>query len=186
MVTMVLARWLPTFLAFPIGGYIAIQTLDSIHGPFLAAVAGALAGIVIGLAQWIALRPRGTDARWVIATAAGMALGSSLASLLTGDRTDIQALMLSGLITGALIGGSQALLFRRGRLVALVWTTLVSVSWASGWLVTASIGVDVERGYVVFGASGALVATALTGLGLWRLLGNARLQPVQAGPQVTA
>ena len=34
--------------------------------------------------------------------------------------------------------------------------------WALGWAITASIGVDVETQYTVFGSSGAVVVTALT------------------------
>ena len=36
--------------------------------------------------------------------------------------------------------------------------------WALGWTVTTSIGVDVERQYVVFGSAGAIAVTALLGL----------------------
>ena len=45
-----------------------------------------------------------------------------------------------------------------------------AAAWALGWLVTAEIIVDLHRGYVVFGSSGALTATLLTGVVLQRLL----------------
>ena len=38
-----------------------------------------------------------------------------------------------------------------------------------GWTVTASIGVDVERQYVVFGSAGAITVMALSGLLFERL-----------------
>ena len=38
--TMTLKRWLPTFLAFPIGGYLAYATVGSVGGPGTAAAAG--------------------------------------------------------------------------------------------------------------------------------------------------
>lgn len=37
------------------------------------------------------------------------------------------------------------------------------MAWPLGWTVTWAVGVDVERGYTVFGASGALVFAAITG-----------------------
>jgi hypothetical protein len=166
------ARWMPTLLAFPIGGYFAVQTVGSIDGPLTAAAAGALAGAVIGLAQWLALRPFGLGPLWAVLTAVGMAAGSSLSAVLTGAGTDVQSLMLSGLVTGAVIGGTQAVVIGRGPLVSAAWTGVVGLAWALGWLTTSSIGVDVERGYAVFGLSGTLVATTLTGLVLARLVGS--------------
>jgi hypothetical protein len=59
------------------------------------------------------------------------------------------------------------------------WAAVVSAAWAVAWTVTTSIGVDVERGYVVFGSSGGVVATLLTGLAL-PILGAAAPAPVKA------
>jgi hypothetical protein len=39
-----------------------------------------------------------------------------------------------------------------------------------GWTVTWAFGIDVERGYFVFGASGALVFAALSGLTMLLML----------------
>jgi hypothetical protein len=44
-------------------------------------------------------------------------------------------------------------------------------AWALGWLVTSQVIADLDRGHHVFGSSGALVATIITGLALRRLLG---------------
>jgi hypothetical protein len=178
---MFLARWLPTVVAFPLGGFLAVQTVGSIDGPFSAGAAGALAGVVIGVAQWLALRAFGVGPPWAVLTAVGMAAGGAISAVLTGAGTDVQSLMLSGLVTGALIGGAQAAVIGRGPLVSAAWTGLVGVAWALGWLTTWSIGVDVERGYAVFGLSGTLVATTLTGLVLWRLVGAGREARPAAG-----
>jgi hypothetical protein len=43
----------------------------------------------------------------------------------------------------------------------------------TGWIATASIGVDIERGYHVFGSAGAVLVTVLTGLVLRRVLAAA-------------
>jgi hypothetical protein len=43
-----------------------------------ATLAGAVARLVIGMAQWLALRRFGVDVRWIAATAVGLAVGIGL------------------------------------------------------------------------------------------------------------
>jgi hypothetical protein len=51
----------------------------------------------------------------------------------------------------------------------------VALAWPLGWMVTWAVGVDVERGYAVFGSTGALVLTAITGATMLLILrGRAR------------
>ena len=80
---MTFKRWLPTFLAFPIGGYLAIQTVGSLDDPVSAAAGGLLAGAVIGAGQWLALRSSGIGRRWIGYTAAAMAAGSAISVAVT-------------------------------------------------------------------------------------------------------
>jgi hypothetical protein len=160
---MTFTRWLPTFLAFPLGGLIAVETVGSVHDPLSAAAAGLLAGAVIGTAQWLALRARGVGRRWIAHTAAAMAAGSALAAALTGSGTELTDVMLAGLVTGAAVGGAQSRLLGRG---AGAWVAATAAAWSLGWLATWLTIVDIERGYAVFGSSGAIVATLLTGLAL--------------------
>jgi hypothetical protein len=156
---MIFKRWIPTFLAFPAGGLLAIELVGSVDGPATAAAAGLLAGAVLGTGQWLALRARGIGARWIANTALALAAGSAAAAALTDAGTDTADLMLTGLIAGAAVGAAQSpLLARRS------WIAVTAAAWALGWLATASIGVDVERGYVLFGSAGAILATLLTGL----------------------
>lgn len=170
---MFMVRWLPTFLAFPIGGLLAIQTLGSLEGPLTAAAGGVLAGAVIGFGQWLALRSRGIGPAWVLLTALGMAAGLTAAVIVSGAATTNGALVITGLIAGAVAGGAQArLLDSIGHRAA--WTIVASISWGAGWLVTGNVIVDAERGYYSFGASGALLVTVATGLVLPRLLGDRR------------
>ena len=69
------------------------------------------------------------------------------------------------------VGLLQWGLFLRGRLlVASLWPPVVAIAWPLGWAVTWAAGVDVERGYYVFGASGALVFAVLTGLAMLLML----------------
>jgi hypothetical protein len=163
-------RWAPTFLGFPVGGWLAFQVAGSITGPLTAALAGVIAGAVIGGAQWLAL---GWVAgwRWLAATVLGMGAGSSLAAGVTGAGTTTPALVISGLVTGAVVGAAQGVALHRGLRITALWAATVSISWALGWLVTANVIVDTENGYGAFGSSGALVATTLTGLVLRRNLG---------------
>jgi hypothetical protein len=167
---MTFKRWLPTFLAFPLGGLIAIETVGSLEGPASAAAGGLLAGAIIGAGQWLALRSQGIDGRWAIYTAAAMAAGTALAAAVTGAGTAAGDLVFTGLAAGVAVGAAQSRLLEGGRLVAAAWTTVTAASWSLGWLATWAAGIHVERGFHVFGSSGALLVTVITGLALQRLL----------------
>jgi hypothetical protein len=181
---MTFKRWLPTFLAFPAGGFLAMETVGSITEPASAAAAGLVAGAVVGGGQWLALRTRGVGRRWAAHTAAAMAAGLAAAAAVTGAGTEPAELMLTGLIAGAAVGAAQAPLLARGRIARAAWTAVTGVSWSLGWLVTSSVIVDAERGHAVFGSSGALLVTVLTGLALRRLAGTRAAAPAAgaAGP----
>lgn len=183
---MTFKRWLPTFLAFPLGGFLAIETVGSLHDPVSAAAGGLLAGAVIGAGQWLALRPRGIGRRWSGHTAAAMAAGSALAAGLTGAGTELTDVMLSGLVTGAAVGAAQSTLLARGWRVAAAWTVVSAAGWSLGWLATWATIVDIERGYHVFGSSGALVVTVLTGLALRRVLAAPGATAVAVRPVAAA
>ena len=166
---MTFKRWLPTFLAFPVGGFLAVQTVGSLDDPVTAAAGGLIAGAVIGAGQWLALRSRGVGRRWIGLTAAAMAAGSAVSVIATGAGTERADVMLAGVLTGAAVGAAQSSLLPRG---AAVWTAVSAAGWALAWLTTSFVIVDIERGYAVFGSSGAIVVTVLTGLALRRVLGT--------------
>jgi hypothetical protein len=163
-------RWLPTFLAFPLAGLLAIEIVGSRDDVASAAAGGLLAGAIIGAGQWLALRPSGIGRRWIGHTAAAMAAGTAVAAALTDAGTGLGDVLLTGLLAGAAVGAAQSTVLARGHRVAAVWTVATGASWALGWLVTSGVIVDIERGHHVFGSSGALVVTLLTGLTLRRLL----------------
>jgi len=154
-------RWLPTFIAFPIGGLLAIETVGALDAPVSAAAGGLLAGAVIGAGQWLALRSTGVAARWIGVTAAAMAAGAAIAALITGAGTEHADVILAGAVTGAVVGGAQSTLLREH---AALWTVATSAAWALGWLITSNVIVDLDRGHHVFGSTGAIAATVLTGL----------------------
>jgi hypothetical protein len=167
--TMTAKRWLPTFLAFPVGGLLAIETIGSLDDPASAAAGGLVAGAVIGAGQWLALRSLGISARWIAYTAAAMAAGAALAAVVTGAGTDVADVMVAGLIAGAAVGAAQSTLLARGGRVAAAWTGITAGGWALAWLTTSQVIVDIERGHHVFGSSGAIIVTILTGLALRRI-----------------
>jgi len=163
-------RWAFTIVAFPLGGLAAVQ-LGSTQGGFLsAALAGLVAGAVLGTAQWLALRPA-VSAYWIAATAAGLAVGAGLGATVTAGQTSAGALVVYGLVAGAVTGAAQAALLRRGVAKAALWMLVVAASWAAAWFITAAVIVDEQRGYVTFGLSGAALVTVATGLTLRLMLG---------------
>ena len=166
--------WMLAFLGFPLGGYLAFVLVGSVEGVASGALGGALAGAVIGAAQWLVLRkyPRvRVGLEWVLVTALGVALGDALGTLLTGAGTGIGALLITGLVTGVAVGLLQwGVALRNRLLLASLWPPVVAIAWPVGWTVTWAFGIDVERGFYAFGASGALVFAAVTGLAMLLML----------------
>jgi hypothetical protein len=165
--------WMLAFLGFPLGGFLALVVVGSVEGVVTGALGGALAGAVIGAAQWLVLRRyMRVGPEWILATAVGVAIGDAVGALLTGAGTGIGALLLTGLVTGVAVGLLQwGLVLRRGRsLLGSLWPPVVAIAWPIGWTVTWAAGIDVERGYYAFGASGALVFVAITGLAMLLIL----------------
>jgi hypothetical protein len=164
--------WMLAFLGFPLGGYLAFVLVGSVEGAVSGALGGALAGAVIGAAQWLVLRRYlRVGPEWILATALGVAIGDALGALLTGAGTGLGSLLITGLATGVAVGLLQWGLFLRGRLLlASLWPPVVAIAWPVGWTVTWAFGIDVERGYYAFGASGALVFAAITGLAMLLML----------------
>ncbi len=162
--------WMLTFLGFPLGGVLALLVVGSIDGAASGALAGALAGAVIGAAQWLVLRRyMSVGPAWVLATALGVATGDGVGALLTGAGTGIGDLLIIGAVTGVAVGLLQWALLRGRVRAAILWVP-VAVAWPIGWTVTWAVGVDVERGYAVFGSTGALVFAAITGLAMLLIL----------------
>ena len=165
---MTFKRWIPTFLGFPIGGLLALLTIGELQDPATAAAGGLLAGAVIGGGQWLALRSEGIGRRWIASTAVAMGAGAAAAAGVTGAGTELGDLVVSGIVTGAVVGAAQSALLGSGR---LAWTALTAASWGLGWLVSATVlAQQADSGFYVFGSSGAIVVTVLTGLALRRLL----------------
>lgn len=166
------ALWLVTAVGFPIGGLPAIA-LGGVDDVPTAVLGGAAAGLVIGAGQWLVLRrAAGTHWAWVPATAAGLAVGLAVGAALVGYGTGAVDLVVQGAVSGAGVGLAQGLVMRQrlGAARALVWTLTTVLLWPLGWSVTRAFGVSVEDQFAVFGATGALAVTALSGVVLVLLL----------------
>jgi len=155
------AMWMAVFLAYPIAGALGRLIANPADGLIFAFITAALAGAVLGLAQWLALGRHGSVARWVGATAIGLGLSFVIVQAL--GATSSAAAPVIGAVTGLGVGLAQSLL-RSDRIPsAAVWIPAMGIAWSIAWVVTTSIGVQAEAGWPVVGVSGALVAQALTG-----------------------
>ena len=107
---------------------------------------------------------------WIGASAVGYAVGLAAGAALVGYETDLGALALMGLVSGAALGAAQGLvLARQGRrALALPWALAMPVLFALGWSVASVTGIGVDDQFTVFGAGGALLFTLLSGLLLAR------------------
>src|SRR5438034_11771660 len=70
-------------VSFPIGGYLADLVVDGVDSVGAALVGGLIAGLIIGAAEWFALR-RWVSWLWIVATSIGMAVGLTAGAALVG------------------------------------------------------------------------------------------------------
>jgi hypothetical protein len=164
-----LLLWAATLVAFPIAGLAGRAVAGPVDAVWTAVLAGVIAGLVIGAAQWLALRRIGVDARWIAATSGGLGLGLGLAFAVFGYGDSIGDLAVVGAVTGLGIGIAQWWILRDIFDSSFVWIPASAAFWALGWTVTTAIGVDPDDRWAVPGLSGALTVTVLMGAVLWML-----------------
>ena len=162
--------WTAGFLAFPIAGVAGRMVAGRVDSPIAALVAGLVTGAVIGAGQWLASRRRLRPAPWILATALGMGLGLLLGATLVGFRTSLADLALMGALTGVLLGAAQTVALPTRTRRRWSWAVAIPLLWALGWTITTLAGIPVEKQFTIFGASGAVTFSALSGLLLHRLL----------------
>jgi hypothetical protein len=167
-------------VSFPIGGYLADLVVDGVDSVGAALIGGLIAGVVIGAAEWFALR-RWVSWLWIAATSIGMAAGLTIGAALVDYGIGRGDLMLMGAVTGLGVGGFQALvLSRSGVSGALWWAVANPPAWALGWLVTSYVITrNIQDQFTNFGASGALVFGLLTWLLLTMLLREKEPEPTR-------
>jgi hypothetical protein len=158
-------------VAFPIAGLIAWKVGGRVDAVGAALVGGALTGAGLGAVQWWAADGAlGRAAAWIGASAVGYAVGLAAGAALVGYDTDLAALAIMGLVSGAVLGGAQGLVLAREgrRALALPWAVAMPVLFALGWSVASATGIGVDDQFTVFGAGGALLFMLLSGLLLAR------------------
>ena len=155
-------------IGFPIGGYIADLVVDGVDSVGTALVGGLIAGVLIGAAEWFALRRR-VSWLWIAATSTGMAVGLTAGAALVDYGVDRGDLALMGALTGVGVGALQALVLSRHRVSGAFWWAVANPPlWALGWFVSSYvISANIDERFTNFGGSGALVYGLLT----WLLLG---------------
>jgi len=164
-----LLLWAATLLAFPLAGLAGRAIAGPVDATWSAFLAGAVAGLVLGVAQWLALRRIGVDTRWILATGGGLAVGLGLAFAIFGYGHTVSDIWIVGAMSGLGIGIAQWPLLHGLVKRSAVWITATAAAWALGWTVTTAIGVDPDDRWAVFGLSGSATCTVLLGAVLWVL-----------------
>ena len=163
--------WTTSFLALPVGGYAGTLITGRIDDPLSAVIGGAIAGLIIGSGQALTSSHRVRPVSWITASVLGMSAGLALGSATIGYRTALPDLALMGALNGLILGVAQALaLPRQLGQRRWVWAAAMPALWSLGWTVTTLAKIAVDQQFIVFGASGAVLVTAITGLLLNRLL----------------
>ena len=167
-------------VSFPIGGLLADLAVDGVDSVGTALVGGLITGVVIGAAEWFALR-RWISWLWVAATTLGFAAGLTAGIALVDYGIGRGDIVLMGAVTGVGVGVLQALVLARHRVSGAFWWAVANPpAWAVGWLVTSYvISRNVKEQFTIFGASGAIVFGLLTWFVLAMLL---RETEPEAGP----
>lgn len=169
------ARWLASFVGFPLAGLAARAVAGPIDSATAAVAGGLAAGAALGAVQALAQRTGTAErVRWAAATAIGLAAGLAVGAAAVGYRTDAASLVAMGAASGAGVGLVQALAWRAPLARRLLWAAGTPALWALGWLITSQVIVDADRHFATFGASGAIVVTAASGLLLAATHANAR------------
>ena len=152
-------------LGFPIGGLIADIVVGPVDSVAAALAGGLIAGAVIGAAQWFALR-QAVSWPWIAATSLGMAAGLAVGAAVVDYGISRGDLMLMGALTGAGVGGLQALVLAQQRISGAAWWAVANPpAWALAWLVSSYVlSSNVDEQFTNFGASGALLYALSTGL----------------------
>ena len=172
-------------VGFPIGGLLADLAVDGVDSVGAALIGGLIAGVVIGAAEWFAIRRR-VSWLWIPATSVGMAAGLTAGSAITDYSISRGDVVLMGAVTGLGVGVLQALVLSRHTSGAFWWVLANPPLWALAWLITTYvISTNVKEQFTNFGAGGALVYGLLTWL-LLAVLFRAREPEVESATAAAA
>ena len=169
--------WTAGFLAFPIAGVVGRVVAGRVDSPIAALLAGLVTGAVIGAGQWLVSRRRLRPVPWIVVTALGMGLGLLLGATAVGFQTSLADLVAMGALTGVVLGVAQTLALPAQTRRRWWWAVAMPLLWALGWTITTLAGIPVEEQVTIFGASGAVTFSALSGLLLFGVLLVRRTTP---------
>ncbi|MCU0475869.1 MAG: hypothetical protein MUC99_07125 [Anaerolineae bacterium] len=159
-------RWVVAFLGFPVGGLAATSLIGVLENPLDGLLGGLIAGAGIGLAHGLALRA--SLWRWALASALGLGVGVWAGVVLFSASHDLATILMRAPLAGLGLGAAQAVLVRGTLRLAWAWPLLTAGMFVAAWWVSALvITTNLQAGFVVFGASGALLYQGVTGLALW-------------------
>jgi hypothetical protein len=171
-----------------IGFLLTIPLVNVLDLGFARVIVPILAGILIGLSQWIVLkRYLTTNADWVLAGGTGWAAGYALGLLLVQNLpTTLFGGVATYLLFGAIVAMVQWQVLRVEIPSALIWIVVNALGWAAGWS-ASQVALDlffndpviepVVSTSVIAGTSG-LVAGAITGVALiWIARRPEKIQP---------
>jgi hypothetical protein len=130
-------------------GNLAHQTMGADSGSVATAwaISGALAGLGLGAAQWVALRrhlrhvwawPVATTAAASLGNVLGWMVGDALGWSVAGSRDNIWT--VTGLVLGAVVGAGQWLVLRGQVKRARMWVWMTMAGKAAGNLLAVSSG----------------------------------------------
>ena len=150
-------------VGLPIGGYIADLVVDGVDSVGAALLAGLIVGVIIGAAEWFALR-EWISWLWIPATTVGMAVGLIAGAALVDYGIDRADLALMGAVNGLAVGVMQAFVLARHGIPGAFWWALANPpAWALGWFISSYvISRNIDERFPIFGASGAIVYGLLT------------------------
>ena len=138
--------WPLLFVSFPLSGLAASLLLGPMNSVPIALAGGALVGLALGATQSLALGTRAS--RWIPATVLGLAVGTALAVMFP---------VVGPVLQGLALGAVQV--FVRPPLHPAIWAAVVTAAWSAAWAISWVVAISDEPGFVVFGASGALLFT---------------------------
>ena len=159
------ARWMVSFLGFPLGGFAATLVVGAVDSLTAALIGGLITGTILGAAQSWGIGPQ-RPGRPPVDRRHRHRIDGRIRGRLR--RRGLPHQPCSARPCKAPSAGSPSASPRPwcSGTASADWhwpgRPHWPIVWALGWVVTTSIGIAVDQQFIVFGASGALVVTALT------------------------
>ena len=129
-----------------IGGLLGVYlgfTVFSDNIVIVSLVAGVVAGLIIGLAQWFLIRQVIKESGWwILATGIGLTIGSLLNTVtgsMTGQITGLLTSSLVSALAGSALGLTQWLVLRKQIDRARIWIAATMIAYVAGTFVVGIV-----------------------------------------------